>query len=65
MSPQSSDLSKYEYLNSLLKVVDIICSALLEFNSKKETSKYGAAIILINEEKAIITELCQRFNINK
>lgn len=53
-----------QYLNTLLKIIDIICSILIELNSKKEASCYGAAIILINEEKKIITEFCKHNNID-
>ena len=48
-----------QYVNSLLKLVDIICSRLFEFNSD-EASQYGAVIRLIGEEKKIITDLCSK-----
>lgn len=53
-----------QYVNSLLKLLDIICSVLFEINSKEEISRYRAAIRLIGEEKKIITELCKHNNID-
>jgi len=52
-----------QYVNSLLKLLDIICSILFEFNCNDELSRYGATIRLIGEEKKIITELCKQNNI--
>ena len=53
-----------QYLNTLLKIIDIICSRLVELSSKKEASYYGAAIILISKEKKIINALCKHNNID-
>lgn len=53
-----------QYLNSLLKVVDIVCSRIFELKDEKELFPYGAAINLIKEENRIITELCENKNID-
>ena len=53
-----------QYLNSLLKLIDIICSKLYELNHTEEISKYGAAVNLIKEEGRIIKDLCDNKNIN-
>jgi hypothetical protein len=52
-----------QYVNSLLKLLDIICSRMFEFNSDEELFRYGAVISLITEEKKIITDLCNENNI--
>ncbi len=53
-----------QYLNSLLKVVDIVCSRIFELKDEKELFHYGAAINLIKEENRIITELCENKNVD-
>jgi hypothetical protein len=52
-----------QYLNSLLKVVDILCSRVFEFeNSCMDLPKY-AIVELLKAEKRIIVELCKDNNI--
>lgn len=53
-----------QYMNSLLKLVDIVCSRVYELRDKEELARYGAAIKLIKEEKKIIAELCKNKNID-
>ena len=53
-----------QYLNSLLKLVDIICSRINELNQNAETYNYGAASKLLWAEKRIIKELCENKNID-
>jgi len=53
-----------QYLNSLLKLVDIICSRIFEMKDDEDCSQYGAAINLIEEEKKMIIKLCKNKKID-
>jgi hypothetical protein len=49
-----------QYANTLLKLVDIICSELIHISPLKKTFNYENARILLNEERKIIINICSQ-----
>ena len=53
-----------QYANTLLKIVDIICSVLIHISPLKKAFNYENARILLKEEREIITNICSQNKID-
>lgn len=53
-----------QYVNTLLKIVDIICSALIQISPTKEAFHYEKAKTLLKEERKIIINICSQNKID-